>query len=89
MGFSFKSDSRRYFGAYGEKILGSSSSEYLLSNVGIGPGSRNQLGLDSLSYKPLAYATDLYIPFMAFGSSAGFPLGLNGKIDLSAVAKFL
>ncbi|CAH2034636.1 unnamed protein product, partial [Thlaspi arvense] len=65
-------------GAYGGRILGSSS------EISEPVGGR-------LSYKPPIYdinAPDLYIPFMAFGTYvvlAGLSLGLNGKFTPEAL----
>ncbi|XP_027182719.1 protein YIF1B-like isoform X3 [Coffea eugenioides] len=75
-------------GAYGEKILGSSS-EYVQSN-GHWTRITEPVG-GRLSYKPPIYdinAPDLYIPFMAFGTYvilAGLSLGLNGKFRPEAL----
>ncbi|XP_048326436.1 uncharacterized protein LOC107435945 isoform X2 [Ziziphus jujuba] len=75
-------------GAYGEKILGSSS-EYVQSN---GHWTRISEPVGGrLKYKPPVYdinAPDLYIPFMAFGTYvvlAGFSLGLQGKFSPEAL----
>ncbi|KAL7219003.1 hypothetical protein ACSBR2_012134 [Camellia fascicularis] len=79
-------------GAYGERILGSSS-EYVQSNLPFsyswileGHWTRITEPVGGrLSYKPPIYdinAPDLYIPLMAFGTYvvlAGFSLGLQGK----------
>ncbi|XP_022754119.1 protein YIF1B-like isoform X4 [Durio zibethinus] len=75
-------------GAYGEKILGSSS-EYVQSN-GHWTRITEPVG-GRLSYKPPIYdinAPDLYIPFMAFGTYvvlAGLLLGLQGKFSPEAL----
>ncbi|XP_048497099.1 uncharacterized protein LOC104888827 isoform X3 [Beta vulgaris subsp. vulgaris] len=71
-------------GAYGERILGSSS-EYVQSN---GHWTRISEPVGGrLSYRPPMYdinAPDLYIPFMAFGTYvilAALLLGLRGKFS--------
>ncbi|XP_058077838.1 uncharacterized protein LOC131226141 isoform X3 [Magnolia sinica] len=76
-------------GAYGEKILGSSS-EYVQSN-GHWTRITEPVG-GRLSYKPPIYdinAPDLYIPLMAFVTYvvlAGFSLGLLGKFSPEALS---
>ncbi|XP_054804439.1 uncharacterized protein LOC129307480 isoform X2 [Prosopis cineraria] len=75
-------------GAYGEKILGSSS-EYVQSN---GQWTRITEPVGGrLSYKPPFHdinAPDLYIPLMAFGTYvvlSGLSLGLRGKFSPEAL----
>ncbi|XP_010326329.1 uncharacterized protein [Solanum lycopersicum] len=76
-------------GAYGEKILGSSS-HYVQSN-GHWTRITEPVG-GRLSYKPPIYdinAPDLYIPFMAFGTYvvlAGLSLGLQGRFSPEALS---
>ncbi|KAG8639447.1 hypothetical protein MANES_14G144500v8 [Manihot esculenta] len=80
---------RTELGAYGEKLL-CSSSAYVHGN-GHWMRSTEKVG-GELSYKPPIYdinAPDLYIPLMAFGTYlilAGFFLGINGKFSPEALS---
>ncbi|KAF8389232.1 hypothetical protein HHK36_025925 [Tetracentron sinense] len=80
---------RGELGAYGERLLGTSS-EYVQTN-GHWIRITERVG-GKLSYKPPIYdinAPDLYIPLMAFGTYmvlAGFLLGLHGKFSPEALS---